>query len=114
MEALKDRFDPSSRHELYLAELLGFKKCRGEDWAAFVEDCGRQLQLSQLAFSVKQRRPRPVDKAVIKTLKMESYLAPRPRSTGDRGTNTSSGYSERAARHHADPSVAGRAADGPM
>ena len=38
MEALKDRFDPSSRHELYLAELLVFKKCQGEDWAAFVED----------------------------------------------------------------------------
>ena len=38
MEALKDRFDPSSRHELYLAELLVFKKCQGEDWAACVED----------------------------------------------------------------------------
>lgn len=53
-----------------------------------------------------------MDKAVIKTLEMESYLAPRPRSTADRGTNTSSGYSERAVRHHTDPSAAGRAADG--
>ena len=31
-------FDPSSRHKLYLAELLGFKKCQGKDWAAFVEE----------------------------------------------------------------------------
>ena len=28
MEALKDRFDPSSRHELYLAELLGSRSVR--------------------------------------------------------------------------------------
>ena len=38
MEVLKDRFDPSTRHKLYLAELLGFKKCRGKDWAAFVKE----------------------------------------------------------------------------
>ena len=31
IEALKERFDPSSKHELYLAELMGCKKCRGED-----------------------------------------------------------------------------------
>ena len=38
MGALKERFDPSSRRELYLAELLGRKKRRSEDWAPFAED----------------------------------------------------------------------------
>ena len=35
---LRERFDPSSKRELYLAELLGRKKRRGEDWATFAED----------------------------------------------------------------------------
>ena len=33
IEALRERFDPSSKHELHLEELLGCK-----DWAAFAED----------------------------------------------------------------------------
>ena len=43
MGALKKRFDPSSRCELYLAELLGRKKRRSEDWAAFAEDLNTQV-----------------------------------------------------------------------
>ena len=35
--ALKERFDPGSKHELYLAELLARKKRPREEWAAF---CG--------------------------------------------------------------------------
>ena len=119
MGALKERFDPSSRRALYLAELLGRKKRRGEDWAAFAEDLNTlvdraypelqddareqlalthylgQLEHPQLAFSVKQRRPKTVDEAV-------------------RGAHTSrtSGCSERAAGRHDDPSAAGCAADG--
>ena len=36
-----------------------------------------QLELQQLAFSVKQRRPKSVDEAVSATLEMESYLVPK-------------------------------------
>ena len=37
----------------------------------------RQLQHLQLAFRVKQKRPRIVDEVVSTTLKMESYLLPK-------------------------------------
>jgi len=36
-----------------------------------------QLEQQQLAFSVKQRRPKSVDAAVSATLEMESYLVPK-------------------------------------
>ena len=39
-----------------------------------------QVEHPQLAFSVKQRRPKTVDEAVRATLEMESYLAPRDRA----------------------------------
>lgn len=101
VEALKERFDPRSKRELYLAELLGRKKRRGEDWATFAEDLKTlvdkaypelqddakeqlalthylgQLEQQQLAFSVKQRRPKSVDEAVSTTIEMESYLVPK-------------------------------------
>lgn len=54
MEALKDCFDPISRHELYLAELLGFKKCRGKDWAAFVEDFKTLVDLLYLSYRTSE------------------------------------------------------------
>ena len=97
--ALKERFDPGSKRELYLAELLARKKRPREEWAAFAEDLKRlveraypelqdnareqialthylgQLDQPQLAFSVKQRRPKAVDEAVRTTLEMESYLS---------------------------------------
>ena len=36
--ALKKRFEPECRKELYMAEFQGGKKKRTEDWAAFGED----------------------------------------------------------------------------
>ena len=101
IEALKEQFDLHSKHELYLAELLAWKKRRSEDWAMFAEDLKLlvdkaypelqdnareqlalthylgQLEQPQLAFSVKQRRPRTVDEVVRTTLEMESYLLPK-------------------------------------
>ena len=101
IEVLRERFDPSSKRELYLAELLGRKKRRGEDWATFAEDLKTlvdkaypelqddtkeqlalthylgQLEQQQLAFSVNQKRPKSVDAAVSATLEMESYLVPK-------------------------------------
>ena len=36
-----------------------------------------QIDSTQIAFSVKQRKPKSVDEAVSATLEMESYLHPR-------------------------------------
>ena len=98
--ALKERFDPGSKRKLYLAELLARKKRPREEWAAFAEDLKRlmewaypelqdnareqialthylgQLDQPQLAFSVKQRRPKSVDEAVRTTLEMDPTLVP--------------------------------------
>ena len=112
LEALKERFDPSSKRELYLTELMGRKKLRSEDWATFAEDLKQlvermypdlqedareQLALThylgqqenqQLAFSMKQRRPKIVDETVSATLEMESYLLPK----GSRVAQVAEGY----------------------
>ena len=37
-EALKKRFKPVSRKELYLAEMQSRRKCRDEDWAILGEE----------------------------------------------------------------------------
>ena len=42
--ALKERFDPGSKCELYLAELLARKKRTREEWAAFAEDLKRLVE----------------------------------------------------------------------
>ena len=98
---LRERFDPSSKRELYLAELLGHKKHRAKDWATFAEDLKtlvdktypelqddvkeqlalthylRQLEQQQLAFSVKQRRPKSVDAASSSDLGRTSQVQHR-------------------------------------
>ena len=95
---LKERFEPATKKELYQAEFYARKKQKTEDWAAFAEDLELlaekafpalqeearehltltqylgQLDCSQIAFSVKQKRPKTVDEAVSATLEMESYL----------------------------------------
>ena len=97
-KALTERFEPSSKRELYLAEWHSRRKGNTEGWAEFAEDLKRltqkaypdlddtakeqmalvqylaQLQNPQVAFSVKQKRPKTVDEAVAATLEMESYL----------------------------------------
>ena len=102
IEALREHFDPSSKCKLYLAELLGRKKLRAKNWATFAEDLKTlvnkaypelqddakeqlglthylgQLEQQQLAFSVKQRRPKSVDATVSAMLEMNSYLVPKP------------------------------------
>ncbi len=112
LEVLKERFDPSSKRELYFAELIGRKKLQSEDWATFAEDLKQlveraypdlqedvreqlaltrylgQLEPQQLAFSVKQKRPKTVDEAVSATLEMESYLLPK----GSRVAQVAEGY----------------------
>ena len=104
-KALKERFEPDSKKELYLAELQTRAKKRTEDWAAFGEDlkllaekaypdltddAREQLALNQYfarmdnsqdMFSVKQGKPKTINNAVRLTLETESYLRPSMRQT---------------------------------
>ena len=103
---LQERFEPASKKELYRAEFHARRKRRTEDWASFAEDIKalaerafnnlepdarehlalthylQQLGNPQVAFSVKQNRPKNVDEAVSATLEMESYLLPKAGRVG--------------------------------
>ena len=98
--ALRSRFEPESKKELYRTELR--KKKQSEGWAGFGEDLKilsdkaypdlpeeanerfalnqylTQLSNPQVAFSVRQTKPATVDDAVHCTLEMESFLKPPP------------------------------------
>ena len=97
MKALAKRFNPDSKREVYVAE-LGSRKRKDEDWATFadalmalahkaypdLEEAARErlalnqflgeLDNSQIAFGVRQRRPKTLDEAVSLTIELESYL----------------------------------------
>ena len=99
-KALKKRFEPESKKELYMAEMQNRKKQRSEDWASLGEDLKilaekaypdlqaeaqevlalnhylTQLENPQIAFGIKQKKPKTVEEAVQFTLEMESYLRP--------------------------------------
>ena len=96
--AMKDKFEPESKKELYQAELDTRRRKRDEDWASLGEElltlaeraypdlqveAQQQLALNrllalvenpQIAFSVRQKAPKMIDAAVAATLEMESYL----------------------------------------
>ena len=98
--ALKKRFEPESKKELYIIELQTRKRRKGEDWATFGEDVRilaekaysglqaeaqemlalnhflSQIESTQVAFGVCQKKPASVDEAVQYTLELESYLQP--------------------------------------
>ena len=100
MDALKKRFEPDSKRELYLAELQARSKQRSEGWPEFAEDIRLladraypnlqdeareqiclthflgQITIPHIAFSVKQSHPKTLDEAVTATLEMESYANP--------------------------------------
>ena len=95
---LWDRFEPSSKKELYKVQFECRKKSNTENWADFADDllvlvdkvfpdlqieAKEQLALShffdqlespQISFAVKQRKPRSVREAVSATMEFESYL----------------------------------------
>ena len=97
-KALHERFEPDSKRDLYSTEFYSRKKRKAEDWASFAEDLKtlaerafanlqdaarehlvlthylEQIDNPQVAFSVRQKRPKSVDEAVTTTLEMESYL----------------------------------------
>ena len=104
--ALKKRYEPESKRELYVAEFQAKKKGKTEDWATLgdelkvladkaypdLEEKARerlalnsflaQIDNPQVAFSVRQKRPETVDAAVAATLEMESYLGPKASHVG--------------------------------
>ena len=105
VKALQERFEPESRRDLYLAEFQTRRKRKTESWPDFGEDLRAlvdkayptlddearqqlvlqrylsQLDNEQVAFSVKQRKPRTIEAAVGATLECESYLL-RPTLSG--------------------------------
>ena len=117
VEALQERFEPESKKELYRAELQTSTKKRNEDWAVFRDDLKlladqtypdlpdearegftlkqylTQLDNAQVAFCVRQAKPKVVDEVVRLTLEMESYLQltrpsrTSPTLTGDYGSD---------------------------
>ena len=100
VKALRQRFEPESRRELYAAEFQTRRKKKTESWADFGDDLcaladrafpdlgndGKQqiallhflanLSSPQVAFGVRQRKPKTVEEAVTATLELESYLTP--------------------------------------
>ena len=96
--ALAGRFEPDSKRDLYLAEFQSRCKKRTESWVEFGEDLRilvdkaypmleddarqqlalqrylSQLHHDQIAFGVKQRKPKTIEAAVEATLELESYL----------------------------------------
>ena len=103
IKALQERFEPESRRDLYLAEFQARRKGNMESWPEFGEDLRTlvdkaypslddearqqlalqrylsQLDNEQVAFSVKQRKPKTIEAAVGATLECESYLIRSPR-----------------------------------
>ena len=96
--ALRERFEPSSKRELYVTELSTRRKRPTEGWADLADDLRRlaakaypdleasatdQLALThylmgisdvQLALPVKQKSPKSLDEAVSYTIQVESHL----------------------------------------
>lgn len=105
-EALLRRFEPESRRDLYAAEFQVRAKQPTEDWASFADDIKTladrafpdlpdaarerlaidrllgQISDPQLAFGVRQKRPKTVDEAVAATLELHSHLQLANRSSG--------------------------------
>ena len=100
--AMQQRFEPKSRTTRYQAEFEARRKKPAESWADLGDDLRslvdkaypdlqaeareclalqrylQQLEQPQVAFGVKQTRPKTVDDAVAATLEMESYTATKP------------------------------------
>ena len=124
VEALQRRFNPDSKRQLYMVELNARTKRRDEDWAAFgdavqvladkaypelaenalerlaLNQFLEQIENSQVAFSIKQKRPRNVEEAAAAVIELESYL----RSTGKPShVNAVSSQEQEPETHHTVP-----------
>eukprot|EP00731_Ephydatia_muelleri_P036553 Em0276g5a len=98
MKALAKRFNPDSKREVYVAELHSRNRRKEEDWATYadilkgladkaypdLEEAARErlalnqflseLDKPQVAFGVRQGRPKSLDEAVSLTIELESYI----------------------------------------
>ena len=101
MDALRNRFEPSSKRERYAAEFRLRKRKKGEQWGDFAdqlrcladkafptlsEDAKEVLTLDRylgelsdanIALAVRQQRPETLEEAVSCTLEVESYALMR-------------------------------------
>ena len=102
LAALKRRFEPDSKRELYAVEFQTRRKCKTESWPDFAEDLQKladraysylqeeakekmslaryldQITDPQVLFGVKQSRPRTLNNAVAATLELESFKTSKP------------------------------------
>ena len=100
--AIKERFEPSSKREVYKAKFESRRKRNMESWGDFgdellqlvdkafptlQQEAKERLALSryldqlapvEVSFGVKQRRPATVNEAVSSTIELESYLFKAP------------------------------------
>jgi len=100
--ALRKRFEPDSRRELYMAEFQTRARRHGESWEELADNirlladkafpeledrAKEQLSLDryvslldkpEVALAVRQKRPKSVDEAVSYTLEVESYMQTVP------------------------------------
>ena len=98
VEALKERFEPTSRRDLYLADLTTRRRRPQESWAKYAEalrvlsekaypklstKATEQFALTQLiagvtesqvSFAVKQRMPKTLDEAVTVIMQTEAHF----------------------------------------
>ena len=98
VEALKERFEPTSRRDLYLADLTTRRRRPQESWAEYAEalrvlsekaypelstKATEQFALTQLiagvtesqvSFAVKQRMPKTLDEAVTVIMQTEAHF----------------------------------------
>ena len=101
VKALRERFEPNSKRELYVAEFCAWCKMKTEDWADYadelraladkayldLQDEARErialnhflehLDNPQIAFGVKQQSPKNLAEAASATIELESYLGPK-------------------------------------
>ena len=99
-EALQKRFEPDSKRKLYFVEFQARIRKRDESWGDFADELRvlaekalpelddkakellalerylGELDNPQVAFAVRQRKPKTVDEAVTATLERQSYLRP--------------------------------------
>ena len=99
---MRERFEPSSKQEVYKVEFENRRKRKTESWGDFGDKLLRlvdkafpnlqfegkeqlalshylsQLEPMQVSFGVKQRQPKTVHEAVSSTLELESYLTAKP------------------------------------
>ena len=101
-DALRKRFEPDSKREIHAAAFHARKRQPSEPWGDLADDLRllaerafpelqdearkklaldhylSQIENSQIAFSVRQQRPKSLNDAVAHTLELESYLPEKP------------------------------------